>query len=51
MLPQEVIRATNGPPLYFFRYAVEPFTLLQFSDFALDIDASDDDDETIAKDC
>ena len=35
--PKEVIRTTNGPSYYFFRYVVEPFTPLQFSDFAYDI--------------
>ncbi|SVD81468.1 uncharacterized protein METZ01_LOCUS434322, partial [marine metagenome] len=29
-----LIRSTNGPSYYFYRYAVEQFTPLQFSDFA-----------------
>lgn len=35
--PTEVIRTTNGPSYYFYRYAVEPFTPLQFSRVANDI--------------
>jgi len=35
--PQEVIRTTNGPSYYFYRYAVEPFTPLQFSGYTKDI--------------
>ena len=32
--PKALIRSTNGPPYYFYRYAVEQFTPLQFSGFA-----------------
>lgn len=35
--PKELIRSTNGPPYYFYRYAVEQFTPLQFSGFTHDI--------------
>jgi hypothetical protein len=35
--PQEVMRATNGPQLYFYRYIVEPFTPLQYASFTQDI--------------
>ncbi len=35
--PRELIRSTNGPPYYFYRYAAEEFTPLQFSSFAHDI--------------
>ena len=35
--PKALIRSTNGPPYYFYRYAVEQFTPLQFSGFAYDI--------------
>lgn len=34
---QEVIRTTNGPSYYFYRYAVENFTPLQFPGFTKDI--------------
>jgi len=30
---QEVIRATNGPPYYFYRYVAEPLTPLRYSGF------------------
>lgn len=33
----DIIRATNGPSDYFYRYAVEPFARLQFPHFAEDI--------------
>ena len=35
--PKELIRTTNGPSQYFYRFAVEQFTPLQFSGFAYDI--------------
>ena len=35
--PKELIRTTNGPSYYFYRYAVEQFTPLQFSGFTHDI--------------
>jgi len=35
--PYEVIRTTNGPSQYFYRYAVEQFTPLQFPGFTHDI--------------
>jgi hypothetical protein len=35
--PKELIRTSNGPSQYFYRFAVEPFTPLQFSRFAYDI--------------
>jgi len=35
--PNEVIRTTNGPPYYFYRFVVEPFTPLQFSGIVKDI--------------
>ena len=34
---KEVIRSTNGPSYYFYRYAVEQFTPLQFPGFTKDI--------------
>lgn len=35
--PTELMRTTNGPAYYVYRYAVEPFTPIMFSDFAYDI--------------
>lgn len=34
---KEIIRTTNGPSYYFYRYAVEQFTPLQFPGFTKDI--------------
>ena len=34
---KEIIRTTNGPSYYFYKYAVEPFTPLQFPGFTFDI--------------
>jgi hypothetical protein len=34
--PKEIIRTANGPPYFFYRYVVEPFTPLQFSRVAYD---------------
>ncbi len=35
--PDELLRSTNGPSYYYYRYAVEQFTPLQFPGFADDI--------------
>ncbi len=35
--PKELIRSTNGPSYYFYKYAVEQFTPLQFPGFTHDI--------------